>query len=441
MLAAQQQHEEATYYLFNTKFDSEQYFDMARKYEQGNEVVKNVSFAIDFYKKACALEHKEAAIRLGQLFQLNLNNSDDVKDLIEKNDQNAFNYYLIAAKQKDKPALEAMVKIANRSNDNTFKWCLGNLYLKVFEVPELALHYFKNMADNHCEEAIQQLKILTKNPEYANIIARLYKEQETRTENNLQMAAYYYVICIQYSDSDLYRGLVQIDLNNLLHSKEISEKELLDMGDLFYVGKNGIPQNYSQAMVWYEQACTKNSAIAHYCIGVMYENAYGVKQNITTAIRYFQLAQDRGHAIATIKIDTLLNSNKRTPLELTTLALMYQNGSYGVIKNYSRVVMLYQIASEKGDNLAALDLGHFHQLDHDGLPKDAHLAFQSYLRAATLLNQDALIPLERLGEDASSEDQLALSHLYGSLFHNQEKHEYWRTKAKEIEQFDFKNLI
>ena len=304
LLAAEQQHKKAINYLFNTKFAAEHYFYIAQKYEQGNQISKNLRSSIEFYKKACALDHKDAALRLGQLSQLNCNDSDDFKDLIEKSDQSTFDYYLIAAKQKDKSALEAMVKIANGSNSNTFKLCLANLYLKVFEEPALALQYFKTMADNHCDEAIEQLQILTKNPEYAYMIAKLYEEEETRTENNLYISAYYYVICIQYSDSEFYKGLVQSELNKLLHSKEISEKELVDMGDLFYIGKNGIPKDYSQAMIWYEQACTKNSALAHYRIGFIYANAYGVKQDITTAIRYLQLAEDKGLASAKKHIDT-----------------------------------------------------------------------------------------------------------------------------------------
>lgn len=436
MLAAEQQHEEAMAYLLNTTFSADNYLRIARKYDDGYGVKKNTSSAIEFYKKACALFHKDAAIRLAQYHQPNFNANSTLDDSLEKNYQTSFDYYLIAAKQKDKSALEAMVNIVKCSNDNMLQLRLGDVYLTVFEEPVLALTCFKNMADSNHEEGFKQLKMLTENPEYAYIVAKLY-EEETRTVNNLQIAAYYYALSFHYSESDIYRESVQRELNRVLHSKEMSEKELIDMGDLFYLGKNGIPQNYSQALLCYEQACTKNSAIAHYCIGVMYENAYGVEKNIITAVQYFQLAEDKGHVIAKIKLDALLNSDKRTPLELTTLALMYLNGCYGIIKNYSRVAMLYQKASELGDDLAALQLGHFRQLDHEGLPRDSHLAFQSYLRAATLLNQDALIPLERLGEEGSAEDQLELSHLYGSLFHDQGKCEYWRTKAMEIEQFDF----
>ena len=82
-------------------------------------------------------------------------------------------------------------------------------------------------------------------------------------------------------------------------------------------------------------------------------------------------------------------------------------------------------------------LAQSHQLGHDGKKKDLKEAFNCYIKAAKSGHQEALPPLERLGEEMSAEKQLELSQVYGTFFHNKEKADYWRTKATEIEDFKF----
>ena len=72
LLAAEQKHIEAIAYLNTTEFSVEHYLDIAKKYENGDGVNRNVNSAILFYKKACDLNNIKAAFCLGELYRPHL---------------------------------------------------------------------------------------------------------------------------------------------------------------------------------------------------------------------------------------------------------------------------------------------------------------------------------------------------------------------------------
>lgn len=79
-----------------------------------------------------------------------------------------------------------------------------------------------------------------------------------------------------------------------------------------------------------------------------------------------------------------------------------------------------------------------HQIAKARKEKSPEKAFNCYLKAAKLGHKEALPPLERLGEEMSAEQQIKLSHLYEKYFKNQERADYWREKATEVANFQFK---
>ena len=427
MHAAEQGNPKAIAYLLEAKLSVEHYLMIARKYEQGDGFKKNITSAITFYEKASALNSKDAAFRLGQLSQE-----------CDKNDQKAFYYYLIAAKQKDETALEIMIKIAEHYNDDKLRFVLAQLYLDVFGDHSFALAYFKKLADRQCKDAINQLNALSKkNPKYAYIIAKLY-EDDPGVDHHLQKACVYYSLKVQGELDVSVKESTKKQLNNILNSEQITAKELTNMGKMYHEASGGITKDYAMAKQCFEKACEKGCEMAHYNLGLMYQRAHGVEKNIITAIRYYQLADNKGYGLAKKLIDDLLNSNEIRPNELNIIASMYYSGSDGMPKNYSRALMFYQRASHLGDKSAALCLGQIYQIEHDGIQKNINLAFQAYLQAAKLGDHEALIPLERLGDELSAENQLALSQLYGSFFKNKEKENYWQMKATEVTRFKTK---
>ncbi len=74
-------------------------------------------------------------------------------------------------------------------------------------------------------------------------------------------------------------------------------------------------------------------------------------------------------------------------------------------------------------------------MSHPCLQKDKKLAFEFYLKAASLCEPDALAPLERLATNGNAANQYALSAVYATFFKNPERADFWRNEAKTLETF------
>jgi len=67
-----------------------------------------------------------------------------------------------------------------------------------------------------------------------------------------------------------------------------------NLGLMYYNGK-GVRQDYSKAAQWYEKAANQGYASAQSNLGVMYYNGKGVRQNTATAKEWFGKACDNGN--------------------------------------------------------------------------------------------------------------------------------------------------
>ncbi len=443
MCAADQQHAKAMTYLFETNFNVDQYLMIAKKFDHGDGVKINIHSAVAFYEKASAWNNKEASRRLGELYDPGLELSNIISNQpqnqdLEKDAYKSFSYYLMAARQRDIVALEAMVKILEHFDDEKLQFSLGKIYLDVFANHLLALTCFKKSADKNVVDAVEMVSTLTRNnPEYAYIIAKLY-EEDVVAENHLQNAYIYYAVGAHDDHAEPRKELVENKLDFILNCDEISGKELTKIGEMYYDPGGRVTRDYARAKVCFDKACIKGCETANYYLGKLYQNGNGVERNLVASVRYYQIAYDKGFVLANNGIDDILNSDELTLNELKTIASMYHNGSDGIEKRYLRAIMFYQKASELGDQAASLHLGSFFQNEHESVPKNLTLSFRFFLQAAKLGNQDALTPLERLGDEVSAENQLSLSNLYATFFHNNEKADFWRTKAIEVEHFDIR---
>ena len=64
---------------------------------------------------------------------------------------------------------------------------------------------------------------------------------------------------------------------------------------LKYNNGEGVRQDYSKAVQWYEKAANQGYASAQSNLGVMYYNGKGVRQNTATAKEWFGKACDNGN--------------------------------------------------------------------------------------------------------------------------------------------------
>lgn len=116
-------------------------------------------------------------------------------------------------------------------------------------------------------------------------------------------------------------------------------KPLAEQGDsyaqynlgIMYDNGQGIAQNYTQALYWYNKAAEQGHASAQFNLGSMYSNGQGVPQNYTQAIFWYKKAAEQGDAVAQYN-----------------LALMYAKGQ-GVPQNYKIAYILFNLAASNGD--------------------------------------------------------------------------------------------
>jgi TPR repeat protein len=62
-----------------------------------------------------------------------------------------------------------------------------------------------------------------------------------------------------------------------------------------YSNGQGVKQDYTEAMKWYQKAVDQGNMVAQRNIGVMYENGWGVNQDYNEALKwYLKAAEPRG---------------------------------------------------------------------------------------------------------------------------------------------------
>lgn len=93
---------------------------------------------------------------------------------------------------------------------------------------------------------------------------------------------------------------------NAIHSNAVQgdSRAQYELANIFYQGK-GIPQDYSQAFIWYRRAAQQGEKDAQYTLGNMYLMGEGVNQNDQEAMRWYQLAADQGHEAARHNFENL----------------------------------------------------------------------------------------------------------------------------------------
>ncbi|TXJ04161.1 MAG: sel1 repeat family protein [Acinetobacter sp.] len=100
---------------------------------------------------------------------------------------------------------------------------------------------------------------------------------------------------------------------------------------IMYDNGQGIAQNYTQALYWYNKAAAQGYASAQYNLALMYSNGRGVPQNYTQAVTWYKKAAEQGHVDA--------QSN---------LGGMYAMGK-GIPQNYKIAYILVNLAASNGD--------------------------------------------------------------------------------------------
>jgi TPR repeat protein len=61
------------------------------------------------------------------------------------------------------------------------------------------------------------------------------------------------------------------------------------LGFMFETGR-GVPQNYTEAAMWYRRAAEQGDSLAQYSLGLLYDKGQGVPQDIVEANKWLNLS-------------------------------------------------------------------------------------------------------------------------------------------------------
>ncbi|MBC7719344.1 MAG: sel1 repeat family protein [Chitinophagaceae bacterium] len=136
--------------------------------------------------------------------------------------------------------------------------------------------------------------------------------------------------------SDLLQGLHWVQL---AAQKGDSGAQYL-LGKALFDGNAALQADRQQARVWFENAAQQHHAKAAYFLGLMHQNAYGVKADAALAAHWFKQSAEAGN-----------------PDAMFMLANAYEAGQ-GVPTNHAQAVALYQAAAEQEHPLASQALGY-----------------------------------------------------------------------------------
>ena len=69
------------------------------------------------------------------------------------------------------------------------------------------------------------------------------------------------------------------------------------LGFMFQTGR-GVPQNYTEAAMWYRRAAEQGDSLAQYSLGLLYDKGFGVPRDIIEAGKWLNLATAASPAVA-----------------------------------------------------------------------------------------------------------------------------------------------
>jgi len=130
-----------------------------------------------------------------------------------------------------------------------------------------------------------------------------------------------------------------------------------------YHNGDGVPKNYSTAMMWYLKAAEQGDSYAQCNIAVLYRYGLGVTKDLGKAFDWYKKSAEQGNAGA-----------------LEALGVFYDFG-YGVEKDSKKAAFWYLKAAQKGRATAQNNLGSLYE-HGNGVEKDIDLAIYWYKKAA-----------------------------------------------------------
>ncbi|WP_338891727.1 SEL1-like repeat protein [Aeromonas rivipollensis] len=177
------------------------------------------------------------------------------------------------------------------------------------------------------------------------------------------------------------------------------------LGERYDFGQ-GIEQNDSQALLWYQRAAEQGHSDAQFNLGVMYEDGQGVTKSAHTAAKWYYKAAKQGHASAQFNMGAMCRKGegvKQSDIKAFkwylkaaeqgdadaqyNLGIMYWKG-IGVEQSDIKAFKWYLKAAEQGDVKAQFIIGLMYE-QGCGVGQSDSKAFEYYRKAAEKGDSDA----------------------------------------------------
>ncbi|MBI3041682.1 MAG: sel1 repeat family protein [Betaproteobacteria bacterium] len=198
------------------------------------------------------------------------------------------------------------------------------------------------------------------------------------------------------------RGKVNIE-DLKVRSGEGDKAATRQLAEMYYLGRSGVKQDFSEAARWYEKLARQGDARAQTSLGLMYARGYGVEKNLRTAHRWWSFA-----------------AAQNDPGAQYNLGLSYAQGE-GVAQDYERAGEWYSRAARRGHINAQHNLGLLYH-EGKGVERDPRRAY-FWLKVAALQGDElSLEALKTVDKDMSA-DQIRESDVQA---------EEWMQKYKKV---------
>jgi TPR repeat protein len=257
---------------------------LARRYERGNGVDKDMSQALKWYQSAAKAGNAQAMEYLGNIFFRGQG--------VEKDPAQAVAWWRKAAEAGNSEAMAS----------------LGKIYLGGYGVAEdqaQAFAWFQRGADGGNSVAMSSLGWMFAHgvgvgKDYGKGLSWLRKAAEEGA-NSFAM----------HELGLMYLNGVGVDQNDR-EAKDWFQKgadagdpaSMNDLGTMYSSGR-GVTQDDLKAFTWFRKAAEAGNPLAMFNLGSIYETGEGTKKDKTEAIRWYRMAQQAGVEEAAKKVESL----------------------------------------------------------------------------------------------------------------------------------------
>ena len=158
------------------------------------------------------------------------------------------------------------------------------------------------------------------------------------------------------------------------------------LAEAYYLGRDGVEQNFSEAARWYLRLARQGDVRAQTTIGLMYSRGYGVTKDPQAAHRWWNFA-----------------AAQNDPGAQYNLGLSNAQGD-GVAQDYERAVQWYSKAASRGHVQAQHNLGTLYH-EGKGAERDPVRAY-FWLKVAALQGDDVSLESLKAVRQGMSADQV-----------------------------------